>query len=51
MPTHAGTPQTKIRTVRSIERKQWILLPKDFDSKQLKEADECDSEKMHSEVD
>ncbi len=34
---HLGNPSIKVRSVRSIDRKQWLLLPKDFDSKQLNE--------------
>lgn len=30
-----GNPGTRLRSVRSIDRKQWLLLPKDFDSKML----------------
>lgn len=41
----SGNPGKKLRSVRSIERKQWLLLPQDFDSKLLNE-DKNDNEPM-----
>lgn len=38
--SYLGNPSPQVRHVRSSERRQWLLLPRDFDSKNLLNADE-----------
>lgn len=47
----SGIPGSTIRKVRSIERKQWLLLPKDYNSNYLLEDGETNKDDMTNKVD